>query len=194
MAVRVYVSLGPRNEKGNEKGTHELNSWNMIKYLWALGHMPFWFHDVSSIRVKTSNTVLHRPLFLEGELSVYIHEMLLHTAGVLLQVNRVLQSAVWPKIKSWFVETSRMDLELFFKSNPIICTRRESCVHGCTGFCLYVCYYICVCRQHPLPLHLSRKQGHTLSTCVTPSSCICLSVPLSSCLDEAHEAAPTSPS
>lgn len=84
----------PEMRRGMRRGTHELDSWNMIKYLWALGHMPFWFHDVSSIRVKTSNTVLHRPLFLEGELSVYIHEMLLHTAGVLLQVNRVLQSAV----------------------------------------------------------------------------------------------------
>ncbi len=35
---------------------------------------------------------------------------------------------------------------------------------------------------------------HTVHLCVTPLSCICLSVPLFSCPDEAHEAAPTSPS
>lgn len=51
---------------------------------------------------------------------------------------------------------------------------------------------MCVFRQHPLPLHLSRRHGGTLFTFVSPLRHV--SVPLSSCPDEAHEAAPASPS
>lgn len=72
-----------------------------------------------------------------------------------------------------------MNLKLFCESSSIICTSGQSFVHGRSGVCLYVCYYVCVSRQHPVCLDLSRKQGHTLSTRVTPSSCICLSVLMS---------------
>lgn len=72
-----------------------------------------------------------------------------------------------------------MNLKLFCESSSIICTSGQSFVHGRSGVCLYVCYYVCVSRQHPVRLDLSRKQGHTLSTRVTPSSCICLSVLMS---------------
>lgn len=60
-------------------------------------------------------------------------------------------------------------------------------------FCM--CVITCVSLDKTLYLSICPDNIEThCPLCVTPSSCACLTVPLSSCPDEAHEAASASPS
>lgn len=74
--------------------------------------------------------------------------------------------------------------------------RKKLCSH-CIGLCLSVLCLWCLQMHHTTPStspFVKTTWGHTVHLRVTPLSCICLSVLLFSCPDEADEAGPASPS
>lgn len=70
------------------------DGWNMIKALWALGHMPFWFREVSPALESKQAAQCNTDLYFWKGISVsrvLLRQTLLHSAVVLLHVNRALQ-------------------------------------------------------------------------------------------------------
>lgn len=145
LPVRVYVRLSNKNERRTRVG----DGWNMIKALWALGHMPFWFHEVSPALEPKQAAQCKTDLYFWKGISVsrvLLRQTLLHSAAVLLHVNRVLQLSDLKMGNLSCISLSLFSCWNFLNESKIILWKFFHNMYKWTKFCSWVfwCLFVCL--------------------------------------------------